>query len=99
MICDRYKYVRDKGFALDFGSVSDSSNASYVGTTFIRNSDFAGKTAVECATLLSGTQLVYELATPLTIQLPTTVVKSLRGVNNISADSGDVLGGKYFAEL
>jgi hypothetical protein len=27
------------------------------------------------------------------------VVKSLRGVNNISADSGDVLGGKYFAEL
>ena len=44
-------------------------------------------------------QFVYELATPLTIQLPTTVVKSLEGVNNVWADSGDVLGGKYFAEL
>lgn len=43
-------------------------------------------------------QCVYELATPLTIQLPTTVVKSLRGVNNISADSGDVLDLSYFGK-
>lgn len=43
-------------------------------------------------------EVVYELATPLTIQLPTTVVKSLRGVNNISANSGDVRDGKYIAD-
>ena len=43
-------------------------------------------------------QVLYELATPITYQLPTTVVKSLRGVNNISADSGDVRDGKYIAD-
>ena len=47
---------------------------------------------------MSGQSLVYELATPITIQLTPTVVKSLRGVNNISADSGDVRDGKYIAD-
>jgi hypothetical protein len=49
-------------------------------------------------TYINGVQLVYELATPLTIQLTPTVVKSLSGVNNISADSGDVIDGKYFSK-
>jgi hypothetical protein len=36
------------------------------------------------------TQLVYKLATPQTYQLTPTQVKSLRGVNNIWADTGEV---------
>lgn len=40
----------------------------------------------------------YELATPLTIQLPTTVVKSLGGVNNVWGDCGDILDLSYLAK-
>lgn len=43
-------------------------------------------------------EIVYPLATPLTIQLPPTPVISLDGVNNVSADSGDVIDGKYFSK-
>jgi hypothetical protein len=43
-------------------------------------------------------QVRYELATPLTIQLPPTVVKSLRGKNNVFADSGNILDLSYLAK-
>ena len=43
-------------------------------------------------------QFVYELATPLTIQLTPTVVKSLRGMNNVFADSGNILDLSYLAK-
>ena len=49
-------------------------------------------------TTLTGVQLVYELATPLTIQLTPTQVKSLLGVNNIWADTGDVLDAEYIRD-
>lgn len=41
-------------------------------------------------------QLVYELATPLTIQLTPTQVKSLLGQNNVWADTGDIKELIYF---
>ena len=44
-------------------------------------------------------QVCYELATPLTIQLSPTVVKSLRGMNNVFADSGSVLDAEYIRDL
>ena len=44
-------------------------------------------------------QFVYELATPLTIQLSPTVVKSLRGMNNVFADSGAILDAEYIRDL
>jgi hypothetical protein len=43
-------------------------------------------------------QLVYELATPITYQLTPTQVKSLLGSNNVWADCGDVIDGKYIAD-
>lgn len=39
---------------------------------------------------MSDTQIVYELATPITVQLTPTEVKTLLGTNNIWADSGDI---------
>ena len=39
---------------------------------------------------MSGVQLLYELANPITYQLTPTEVKTLLGVNNIWADTGDV---------
>lgn len=44
-------------------------------------------------------QIVYELATPLTIQLTPTVVKSLRGQNNVFADTGAILDAEYIRDL
>ena len=44
---------------------------------------------------MNGVQLVYELATPTTIQLTPQKVKSLVGENHIMASTGDVLECKY----
>ena len=41
-------------------------------------------------------QLIYELETPQTYQLTPTQINSLLGVNNIFADTGDILEGQYF---
>lgn len=43
----------------------------------------------------NGSDVVCEPATPITIQLTPTMVKSLLGTNNLWADSGKVLSGEY----
>ena len=48
---------------------------------------------------MNGVQLVYELATPQTYQLTPTQVSSILGVNNIWADTGNILEGEYFVAL
>jgi hypothetical protein len=96
VMCSIYRYVTYRDFVY---STDDAicCVGSPSGRLYIKDSRFIDATAFKTA--MNGVQLVYELATPLTIQLTPTVVKSLEGVNNISADSGDVLGGKYFAKL
>ena len=99
ILCSSYKYESDKGFGLNFGAISDSSNQIYINYVFVRNQDFSGKTDLECKTAMNGVQAVYELATPTTIQLTPTAVKSLNGQNNLSADTGDVVEASYWEEL
>ena len=43
-------------------------------------------------------QVCYELTTPITIQLTPTAVKSLDGVNNVFASTGDVLEAEYLSK-
>ena len=45
----------------------------------------------------TGAQVVYELATPTTIQVQPTAIRTLEGVNNLWADCGDVIEGEYFS--
>ena len=45
-----------------------------------------------------GAQVVYELAEPITYQLTPTEVQMLLGTNNIWADTGDILEGKYWSK-
>lgn len=45
------------------------------------------------------TQVVYELATPTTIQLTPTQINSLLGANSIWADTGNVINCKYIRDL
>ena len=46
---------------------------------------------------MSGVQLVYELATPITIQLTPQQLRLLKGTNNISCNTGD-LSIKYYPD-
>ena len=67
---------------------------------YVRDPRFSsGTTGEDVQALLSGVQLVYELATPTTIQLTPTIIKSLQGENNFFADSGEVIKLQYWGEV
>ena len=51
--------------------------------------------ALQENTNASDVEICYELATPLTIQLTPTAVKSLLGSNNVWADTGDIDKAEY----
>lgn len=53
----------------------------------MKDSDYSDATAFKTA--MSGVQLCYQLATPITYHLTPTEIKSLLGDNNIWADAGD----------
>ena len=72
-----------------------SYNGETLPSTWISDRDVYA----EGTTPTVGAEVVYELATPLTIQLTPTAVKSLLGVNNLWADCGDVVDGQYFKSL
>ena len=91
VLCDKYAVSSSitvsgmldkeiKGYPSDGDS---DRNAIYV-------KDSAYTDATTFKTAMNGVQLVYELATPQTYQLTPTEVKSLLGVNNIFADTGEV---------
>jgi len=81
--------------------VTDKRNGTFAvgttGTLSIINTLYTDPTAFKTA--MSGVQLVYELATPQTIQLTPTQVNSLLGTNNLWADTGNILEGEYFKAL
>jgi hypothetical protein len=51
--------------------------------------------ATQFKAAMDGVQLVYKLATPTTIQLTPTQVKSLLGSNNLWADTGEIIDCEY----
>lgn len=70
--------------------VTDGYIASYNGETLPSTWISDRDVYAEGSTPTTGAEVCYKLATPLTIQLTPTQVKSLLGVNNIWADTGDV---------
>jgi len=77
-------------------SMDDKSMLRDAGTIVIRDTDYNDTSAFKTA--MSGVQLVYELATPITIQLTPTQVKSLLGSNNVWADTGKIEELEYFSK-
>lgn len=65
-------------------SICGSSSSNLIA---IRDESYT--TAADFKTAMSGVQLVYELATPLTYQLTPVQVRTLLGQNNVWADCGD----------
>ena len=79
-------------------TVTDAYIASYDGetlpSTWISDRDvYASGT-----TPTTGAEVVYKLATPQTIQLTPTQVRTLLGNNNVFADCGEVMELKYYSE-
>lgn len=69
------------------------------GRLFVANPDSSWTSVNDAKADLNGVQLVYLLATPITVQLTPTQITTLLGQNNLWADSGQIISGQYFAEL
>lgn len=59
-----------------------------IGSVYVYDPNYSD--AATFKTAMNGVQLVYELATPTTVSLTPTEIKTLLGDNNIFSDSGDV---------
>lgn len=86
--------------------ISSSANATWdggIGISQLPNGDSVRVTPIGITNVTSfktwlsnnNLQIVYPLATPITIQLPPQEILSLEGENNISADSRDMLSCVY----
>jgi hypothetical protein len=71
--------------------------ANGVANLLVNDSRYNGEDATAFKTAMNGVQLVYELATPYTIQLTQQQIRLLKGTNNISCNTGD-LSIKYYPD-
>lgn len=81
-ICSNYKTVTPALRAVGTISCSIANKVDIIDDSFSDANAFQ--------TAMSGVQLVYYLATPITIPLTPTQISTLQGENNLWADSGDV---------
>lgn len=72
-----------------------SYNAETLPSTWISDRDVYA----EGATPTTGAEVVYKLANSVTYQLTPTQIRTLVGTNNIWADAGNIIEGKYFKSL
>ena len=66
---------------------------------YFRDDRFTDETSINTWLASNPLQVLCVLATPITIPLTPTLIKSLNGQNNLSVDCGDVIEGEYFIEL
>lgn len=85
-ICSNYPYVTAPNLAEDL-TIDKAFSAN--GTSLVVR-DLAYTDPATFKTAISGVQLVYELATPITITLTSQQLSTLLGENHIWADSGDI---------
>lgn len=99
-LCDRLKVQAITGWT----QIDDLSVAFLISTTSnqmtieIRNDSL--NSIEDFKTWLSNNpvQLVYRRAQPVTVQLTPTEIETLLGINNIWADSGDILNLEYYTQ-
>ena len=89
VMCDTYK----NGGAKYRDSVVNMTIVKTVGGNnqiAIKNTNYANASAFQAALVTTPIQVVYELATPVVYQLDPVTLASLKGRNNIWADTGNV---------
>ena len=93
-ICDKFEKISTTERSQKSGLVSYASDKLM---RFSLTTDFGISTVEQWKTWLASNnvQVCYELATPQTIQLTPTEVKSLLATNNVFADTGDILDATY----
>lgn len=96
MLSSQYKHITaSQSYLGEIGIASQASGSSYL--AMVTDERFSDAATFKSA--MSGVQLVYELATPITISLTPIEVAVLTGqTNNIWADSGNV-SVEYAADL
>lgn len=87
LMCSQYKSTNRSLSDFLNGCITFDGDASSVTQVQIKDDRYTDATTFKTA--MNGVQLVYELATPITISLTPTQVSSLLGSNNFWADSGD----------
>ena len=95
VMCSIYRYITYRDFVINTDDAV-CCIGSPSGRLYIKDSRFTDASAFKTA--MNGVQLVYELTTPITIQLTPTQVKSLLGSNNVWADTGDITDAEYFSK-
>ena len=73
--------------------------ASYNGETLPSTWISSMDVYAEGTTPTTGAEVCYELATPTTVSITPSLIKSLNGTNNLSVDCGDVIELEYFKEV
>ena len=92
MLCDTYKFAGARSASPWYGDENELT-CYYGGSGIVRElyiNDPAYTDLTEFQTAMSGVQLVYELATPLTYQLTGQEIEVLVGENNVWTSSGPV---------
>jgi hypothetical protein len=103
-ICSLYKSLPQEASNGNFDTAATNFNTCYdlgsqsqtiriKDTRYDNVNDFSAMLAIEKPTI------VYELAEPITYHLAPTQIRTLVGNNNIWADTGDIIEGKYFKSL
>lgn len=95
VLCSAQPIIKRSKLYNGNNGIAAESIAIYV---YINTLDNASSVGSDYNNALDGTQFVYPLATPQTYQLTPTEVQMLLGTNNIWADTGDILEGKYWSK-
>ena len=85
IVCEAYK--RYSAYYTGMPDKSVANNATY-GYIYIKDTDYSDADTFMAS--LSGIYLAYEIKNPTTVQLTPTEVRTLLGLNNVWADTGDV---------
>lgn len=96
LMCSRYRTVGNSGYTVPDYAIGTSGNSALLKRVFVSDPNY--NTAADFKTAMSGVQLCYELATPITYQLTPQEVQMLLGENYLWSSSGDSLSVTYVAE-
>lgn len=90
-MCEQYEWVSWNNRGLDKISINAQAHMR------VYPSDYQTATGAEFKTAMDGVKLVYKLATPLTVQLNPTQIRTESGSNTIYVNCGNITECKYFA--
>lgn len=89
-MCEKYKYLGSFSNASSFSSSENYTCGDNTINTqiYVRNDDYSDVPSFKTA--MTGTKMIYELATPQTVQLTPAQIEQLLGQNNVFCSTGDV---------